>query len=263
MDAAARERHHLALDLRAAIGTTQFELHYQPQFALATNEVSGFEALLRWTHPTRGAVSPAEFIPLAEESGLILPLGEWVLREACHQAVSWPRPLDIAVNLSIAQFRQSGLCDKVRAVLEETGLSPHRLELEVTESLFLKSSARAQDVLRDLKGLGVRISMDDFGTGYSSLATLQTFPFDKIKIDRSFVAQIGLTDKGSAIVRAIISLGESLGVAVIAEGIETEEQLAFLRQHRCAVIQGYLLGRPRPIAAYRALIAPAENLRVA
>jgi diguanylate cyclase (GGDEF)-like protein len=263
MDAAARERHQLALDLRAAIGTTQFELHYQPQFALATNEVSGFEALLRWTHPTRGAVSPAEFIPLAEESGLILPLGEWVLREACHQAVSWPRPLDIAVNLSIAQFRQSGLCDKVRAVLEETGLSPHRLELEVTESLFLKSSAFAQDVLRDLKGLGVRISMDDFGTGYSSLATLQTFPFDKIKIDRSFVAQIGLTDKGSAIVRAIISLGESLGVAVIAEGIETEEQLAFLRQHRCAVIQGYLLGRPRPIAAYRALIAPAENLRVA
>lgn len=263
MDVAARERHQLALDLRTAIGTGQLELHYQPQFALVSNEVCGFEALLRWTHPTRGLIPPTEFIPLAEETGLILPLGEWVLREACREAASWARPLDIAVNLSIAQFRQGGLCESVRAVLEETGLRPNRLELEVTESLFLKSSARSQDALHDLKGLGVRISMDDFGTGYSSLATLQTFAFDRIKIDRSFVAQIGLTTKGSAIVRAIISLGESLGVAVIAEGIETEEQLAFLRQHGCGEIQGYLLGRPLPIAAYRSITTPTDDLRVA
>nr|WP_276592804.1 MULTISPECIES: EAL domain-containing protein [unclassified Methylobacterium] len=263
MDVAARERHQLALDLRAAIGTEQLELHYQPQFALLSNEVSGFEALLRWTHPMRGPISPAEFIPLAEETGLILPLGEWVLRESCHEAASWARPLDIAVNLSIAQFQQSGLCDTVRSVLRETGLKPNRLELEVTETLFLKSSARSLDALHDLKGLGVRISMDDFGTGYSSLATLQTFAFDKIKIDRSFVAQIGLTSKGSAIVRAIISLGESLGVTVLAEGIETEEQLTFLREHGCAEIQGYLSGRPMPIVAYRLLILPTEDLRVA
>lgn len=263
MDAVARERHQLALDLRAAVGTAQFELHYQPQFEVASNRVRGFEALLRWTHPVRGPISPAQFIPLAEETGLILPLGEWVLREACREAASWARPLDVAVNLSIAQFRQSGLCDVVRDVLRETGLQPNRLELEVTESLFLNSSAKSQDMLLDLKTLGVRISMDDFGTGYSSLATLQTFPFDKIKIDRSFVAQIGVTSKGATIVRTIISLGESLGVPVIAEGIETEEQLTFLRQHRCQEIQGYLRGRPLPISAYRALIAPLEDLQVA
>jgi diguanylate cyclase (GGDEF)-like protein len=263
MDAAARERHNLALDLRAAIGTAQFELHYQPQFEVASNDACGFEALLRWTHPTRGPISPAQFIPLAEETGLILPLGEWVLREACREAATWARPLDVAVNLSIAQFRQSGLCDVVRGVLAETGLQPDRLELEVTESLFLNSSARSQDMLRDLKKVGVRISMDDFGMGYSSLATLQTFPFDKIKIDRSFVSQIALTSKGGAIVRSIVSLGESLGVPVIAEGVETEEQWAFLKQHRCAEIQGFLRGKPLPISAYRSLIAPAKDLRVA
>ncbi|WP_267427340.1 EAL domain-containing protein [Methylobacterium sp. GC_Met_2] len=263
MDAAARDRHVLALDLRAAIGTAQFELHYQPQFDVASNHACGFEALLRWTHPTRGSISPAQFIPLAEETGLILPLGEWVLREACREAATWARPLDVAVNLSIAQFRQSDLCEMIREVLEETGLSADRLELEVTESLFINSSAKSERMLFDLKGLGVRISMDDFGTGYSSLATLQTFPFDKIKIDRSFVAQIGVTTKGATIVRTIINLGESLGVPVIAEGIETEEQLTFLRQHRCKEIQGYLRGKPLPISAYRSLIAPVEDLRVA
>jgi len=263
MDAAARERHELALDLRAAIGTAQFELHYQPQFEVASDRCCGFEALLRWTHPTRGPIPPAHFVPLAEETGAILPLGEWVLREACREAAAWELPLGIAVNISIAQFRQADLCDVVRRALAETGLRPDRLELEVTESLFLKSSARSQEVLGDLRALGVRVSMDDFGTGYSSLATLQAFPFDKIKIDRSFVGQVGVTNKGSAIVRAIISLGESLGVPVIAEGIETEEQLAFLRRHRCAEMQGYLRGKPRPIAEYRPLLAAEPDLRVA
>ncbi|GAN49818.1 MULTISPECIES: bifunctional diguanylate cyclase/phosphodiesterase [Methylobacterium] len=263
MDAAARERHQLALDLRAAIGTPQFALHYQPQFEVATGRACGFEALLRWTHPIRGAIPPTLFVPLAEETGAILPLGEWVLREACREAATWGLPLGIAVNLSIAQFRQAELCDVVRQALAETGLRPDRLELEVTESLFLNSAARSQEVLGDLKALGVRISMDDFGTGYSSLATLQAFPFDKIKIDRSFVGQVGVTSKGGAIVRAIISLGESLGVPVIAEGIETEEQLAFLRRHRCAEMQGYLRGMPRPIAEYLPLLAAEVDLRVA
>ena len=263
MDEAARERHQLALDLRIAIDTGQFELHYQPQFEVASNRACGFEALLRWTHPIRGPISPAQFVPLAEETGLIIPLGEWVLREACREAATWELPLGIAVNLSIAQLQQADLTDVVRAVLKKTGLKPDRLELEVTESLFLKGSARSQEVLRDLKALGLRISMDDFGTGYSSLATLQAFPFDKIKIDQSFVGQIGVTSTGGEIVRAIISLGESLGIPVIAEGIETEEQLAFLRQHRCAEIQGYLRGRPQPIAAYRRLLAPVADLRVA
>lgn len=169
----------------------------------------------------------------------------------------------IAVNLSIAQLQQADLCDVVGAVLEETGLKADRLELEVTESLFLKGSARAQETLRDLKALGVRLSMDDFGTGYSSLATLEAFPFDKIKIDRSFVWQIGVTSKGGAIVRAILSLGESLDIPVIAEGVETEAQLTFLRQHGCAEIQGYLRGKPQPIASYRALVDLDRDLEVA
>ncbi|SEH35251.1 diguanylate cyclase (GGDEF) domain-containing protein [Methylobacterium sp. 275MFSha3.1] len=263
MDKAAFERQRLTLDLRAAIGTGQFELHYQPQFIVASDRVSGFEALLRWTHPTRGTISPAQFIPLAEETGAILPLGEWVLREACREAASWATPLGIAVNLSIAQLQQADLCDVVGAVLEETGLKAERLEIEVTESLFLKGSARAQEMLRALKTLGVRISMDDFGTGYSSLATLEAFPFDKIKIDRSFVWQIGVTSKGGAIVRAILSLGESLNILVIAEGVETEGQLTFLRQHGCAEIQGYLRGKPQPIASYRPLIDLDRELEVA
>ncbi|WP_331326656.1 EAL domain-containing protein [Methylobacterium fujisawaense] len=263
MDKAAFERQRLALHLRAAIGTDQLELHYQPQFRVASDRVCGFEALLRWTHPTRGAIPPAEFIPLAEETGVILPLGEWVLREACREAASWASPLGIAVNLSIAQLQQADLCDVVGAVLDETGLKADRLEIEVTESLFLNGSVRAQQMLRNLKALGVRISMDDFGTGYSSLATLEAFPFDKIKIERSFVWQIDVTSKGGAIVRAILSLGESLEIPVIAEGVETEGQLTFLRQHGCAEIQGYLRGKPQPIAFYRSLVDNDCDLKVA
>ncbi|SDN58321.1 diguanylate cyclase (GGDEF) domain-containing protein [Methylobacterium phyllostachyos] len=254
MDIEARERHRLASDLRSAIGTGQFDLHYQPQVEVATGRVTGFEALLRWHHPIRGPISPAQFIPIAEETGLILPLGEWVLQTACREAAGWAKPLGIAVNLSIAQFRQSGLPDYVHAVLSETGLDPRRLELEITESLFLEDTTRARRVLRQLKAHGVRIAIDDFGTGYSSLLTLQSFPFDRLKIDRTFVSQIGVTQKGMAIVRAVIVLGENLGMPVIAEGIETEAQCAFLREHHCAEMQGYLYGRPRPIADYQDLL---------
>lgn len=253
MDTEARARHELARDLKAAIGTSQLHLHYQPQFAVATGEILGFEALLRWNHPIRGPISPAQFIPIAEETGLILPIGEWVLRTACREAARWDRPLGIAVNLSIAQFKSDGLLEVVGCALRDAGLEPSRLELEVTESLLLQDTARAQDLLVTLRRKGVRIAIDDFGTGYSSLLTLQSFPFDRIKIDRSFVGQIGLARKGAAIVQAIIALGSSLGMPVIAEGIETDEQLAFLRKCGCAEMQGYLCGRPRPIADYRTL----------
>jgi len=264
MDREARERHRLASDLRSAIGTDQLDLHYQPQVEVATGRITGFEALLRWHHPVRGPISPAQFIPIAEETGLILPLGEWALQTACREAAGWAKPLGIAVNLSIAQFRQSGLPDYVQAVLSETGLDPRRLELEITESLFLEDTTRARRVLRQLKAHGVRIAIDDFGTGYSSLLTLQSFPFDRLKIDRTFVSQIGVTQKGMAIVRAVIALGENLGMPVIAEGIETEAQFAFLREHHCAEMQGYLFGRPQPIADYRDLLVadlePARRL---
>lgn len=259
MDSEARARHELARDLKAAIGTSQLHLHYQPQFDVATGDVLGFEALLRWNHPLRGPVSPAQFIPIAEETGLILPIGAWVLRAACEEAARWERPLGIAVNLSIAQFQQEGLAEVVNAALRDARLAPGRLELEVTESLFLHDTARAQDLLLTFKRDGVRVAIDDFGTGYSSLLTLQSFPFDRIKIDRSFVDQIGVNPKGAAIVQAIIALGASLGIAVIAEGIETEDQLAFLRRYGCAEMQGYLRGRPQPIAAYRSLLASEDQ----
>ena len=253
MDEALRERRRLAQDLRAALFTSQIRLEYQPQLDVRSNRVTGFEALLRWDHPVRGAVSPATFIPIAEETGIILPLGEWVLREACREAASWIAPLEIAVNLSVAQFRQSGLPAMVSGILAETGLSPARLELEVTESLFFDNATRSLQALGQIRETGVRIAMDDFGTGYSSLSTLQMFPFDKIKIDRSFTAQVGQARKGTAIVKAIVGLGESLDISVIAEGVETAEQLAFLREQHCTEVQGYLSGKPRPIADYRHL----------
>ncbi len=261
MDSAARDRHQLARDLQAAIGTDQLQLHYQPQVEVVTGRVTGFEALLRWNHPVRGSIAPSQFIPVAEETGLILPLGEWVVRAACREAAGWRQPLGIAVNLSIAQFRQANLPDFVRTVLGETGLDPRRLELEITESLFLDDTTRARRVLQSIKKQGVRIAIDDFGTGYSSLLTLQSFAFDRLKIDRTFIGQIGITHKGMTIVKAIIALGQSLDMPVIAEGIETQEQLAFLKDHRCTEIQGYLAGRPHPIDAYRDVVmaAPAVD----
>jgi diguanylate cyclase (GGDEF)-like protein len=253
MDDAVRARRSLGFDLRQALNTSQLEIHYQPQFDMASEQVIGFEALLRWNHPVRGAVPPSVFIPIAEESGTILLLGEWVLREACREAASWQRPLAIAVNLSVAQFRQNGLYETIVGVLEETGLAPERLELEITESILVENGERTLALLNRLKDLGVRIAMDDFGTGYSSLSTLQSFPFDKIKIDQGFVSMVGRSTKSTAIVRAILRLGESLNTPVMAEGVETEEQRAFLREQQCPSVQGFFYGEPAPIADYRIL----------
>jgi len=228
-------------------------LHYQPLIAVG-GEITGFEALLRWKHPTRGMVSPATFIPLAEEGGSILELGEWVLREACREAASWPKPLQIAVNLSPAQFRRGDLPDLVHMVLLESGLAASRLELEVTEGVLIDDFNRALAILRRLKALGVRIAMDDFGTGYSSLSYLQAFPFDKIKIDRSFISNVESNAQSAAIVRAVIGLARGLDLPVVAEGVETQDQLEFLTRELCDEAQGFLIGRPEPIAHYSELI---------
>jgi EAL domain-containing protein (putative c-di-GMP-specific phosphodiesterase class I) len=208
---------------------------------------------LRWQSPARGLIPPATFIPLAEESGLIIPIGEWTLYEACREAASWPRPLQIAVNLSPVQFRHGDLPAMVHSVLLKTGLSPARLELEITEGVLIHDFARAVSILRRLKSLGVRIAMDDFGTGYSSLSYLQSFPFDKIKIDRAFINNLDRNPQSAAIVRAVIGLGRGLALPVVAEGVETEEQLAFLSREACNEVQGFLIGRPYPIDSYAEL----------
>ncbi len=249
MDETIRERRTLARELRQAISLEELVLHYQPLARAEDGEVCGFEALVRWRHPQRGMVPPMDFIPIAEESGLILPLGEWVLRRACADAAAWDKPLRIAVNLSPVQLNQPNLAAMVHEILMETGLAPRRLELEVTETALFKDYQRALDNLRRLKALGVRIAMDDFGTGFSSLSTLQSFPFDKIKIDKSFVENIHRHDRATAIVRAVLSLGRSLEIPVTAEGVETAEQLEFLRGEACAEVQGYAIGRPAPIDA--------------
>jgi diguanylate cyclase (GGDEF)-like protein/PAS domain S-box-containing protein len=227
LDGKLRERQAILQDLHVALERGELSLHYQPQ-AGANGAIFGFEALLRWFHPTRGFVPPDVFIPLAEESGLILPIGEWVLREACREAATWPRALGIAVNISPVQFQQGQLVDVVRSILLETGLAAVRLELEVTEGVLIADFSAATDLLRQFKGLGLRIAMDDFGTGFSSLSYLQSFPFDKIKIDRSFVSNLESNPQSQTIVRAIVGLGIGLGTPVIAEGVETKEQLEFL-----------------------------------
>ena len=227
MDLQLRERHAMQRDLGAAIARNELLLYYQPQARIG-GEIFGFEALVRWRHQKRGMVGPDVFIPLAEETGLIVQIGEWVLREACREAASWPNPLTVAVNLSPIQFRHSDLVGLVHAILMETGLAPHRLELEITEGVMLNDQSRALAILRRMKALGVRIAMDDFGSGYSSLSYLQSFPFDKIKIDRSFIANLGRNAQSAAIIRAIIGLGRGLQMPIIAEGVETEDQLAFL-----------------------------------
>ena len=250
MDTQVRERHALAADLRGAIARHELKVHYQPQMKVSSIELVGFEALVRWQHPKRGLVPPSDFIPLAEESGQIVALGEWVLRTACAEAASWTNPLHIAVNLSPIQFQQPNLPDLVHDILIQTGLPAHRLELEVTESVIIKDMSRALGMLRRLKSLGVRIAMDDFGTGSSSLATLQAFPFDKIKIDRSFVSKVESHPQAAVIVRAVLGLGRNLGMSVVAEGVETQNQLRFLSAEACEEVQGYLLGRPEPIQTY-------------
>jgi EAL domain-containing protein (putative c-di-GMP-specific phosphodiesterase class I) len=249
-----RERRALQHDLQSAIARNELALHYQPQ-ARVDGEIVGFEALARWQHPTRGTVSPGTFIPLAEESGLIVPMSEWILRTACREAASWPRNLQIAVNLSPVQFRHGDLAGLVHTVLLETGLSPDRLELEVTEGVLIDDFSRAVSILRRLKSLGVRIAMDDFGTAYSSLSYLQSFPFDKIKIDQAFISNVERNRQSAAIARAVIALARVLGLPVLAEGVETNEQLAFLAREGCDEVQGYLIGRPRPIAEYASVLA--------
>ena len=247
-----RERHALQEDLRSAIDRGELLLHYQPQVKMS-GEIIGFEALVRWQCPKRGTVSPGTFIPIAEESSLIIPVGEWVLREACREAASWPQPLTIAVNISPIQFRQGNLPSLVHSILLETGLAPCRLELEITESVMINDFSHAVSILRRLKSIGVKIAMDDFGTGYSSLSYLQAFNCDKIKIDRVFICDLENNYHSRAIVRAVIGLGHSLDVPILAEGVETEAQHAYLVQEGCDEVQGYLTGRPQPIADYAAL----------
>jgi diguanylate cyclase (GGDEF)-like protein/PAS domain S-box-containing protein len=253
MDKRLRERHAIQQDLQSAIARGELELYYQPQATIGGG-VIGFEALLRWHHPSRGLIPPMTFIPIAEESGLIVQIGEWVLREACREAATWPIPLQVAVNLSPVQFRHGDLPALVHTVLLETGLAAARLELEITEGVLIADFARAVSVLRRLKALGVRIAMDDFGTGYSSLSYLQSFPFDKIKIDQSFISNLEHNRQSAAIVRAVVSLAHGLGLPVIAEGVESSAQLEFLTRETVDEVQGYLLGRPYPIKHYAGLI---------
>lgn len=246
MDARMQARSKLEHDLRKGIVNKEFELYYQPIIALDTQRISGFEALLRWNHPERGLVMPEDFIPLAEEVGLIVPLGEWVLRAACHQAVKWPNDIHVAVNLSPAQFKSRNIEQLAFSALAHSGLAPQRLELEITESVLLADEETTLATLHKLRAFGVSIAMDDFGIGYSSLGYLRSFPFNKIKIDRSFVADL-LTRKDSlAIVRAVTGLGASLGMTITAEGVETVPQLDRLKKEGCTEVQGYLFSAPLP-----------------
>jgi diguanylate cyclase (GGDEF)-like protein len=248
MDAHMRARRQLQLDLRKALANGEFELHYQPLVNLERDEISGFEALLRWHHPDRGMVSPGEFIPLAEETGLIVPIGEWAMREACAAAARWPGEIKVAINLSACQFRSRQLIETVFSAIAASGLPAHRLELEITESVLLQNNATTLAMLHQLRGMGVRIALDDFGTGYSSLSYLRSFPFDKIKIDRCFVSDLSEAGEDAlAILRAVAGLGASLGIATTAEGVETKEQLARVREEGCTEMQGYLFSPPRPI----------------
>jgi diguanylate cyclase len=246
LDQAARERQILARELRRAIELQQFDLHFQVQISVTHATICGYEVLLRWNHPERGLVPPLEFIPIAEESGAILEIGEWVLREACRRAAAWQIPHRIAVNLSPVQFGQPELPLLVHGILMETGLPASRLELEITESTIIADKARALHILRQIKALGVTIALDDFGTGYSSLDTLRSFPFDKIKLDRLFMNEVGTNPQSKAIIRAVLALGKSLDVPILAEGVETDDQLELLRREGCDEAQGYLLGRPGP-----------------
>lgn len=248
-----RKRAALQADLKLALQRNELRLHYQPQLTMA-GEITGFEALARWYSPKRGVVPPGEFIPLAEESSLILLLGEWVLREACREAASWDKPLKVAVNVSPIQFRHGDLTGLVHSVLLETGLAPGRLELEITEGVLIDDFSRAVSILRKLKSLGVQIALDDFGTGYSSLSYLHSFPFDKIKIDRTFIFDLENNRHSIAIVRAVIGLSRSLNIPILAEGVETEAQHAFLANEGCDEVQGYLTGRPDEIAEYADLV---------
>jgi diguanylate cyclase (GGDEF)-like protein/PAS domain S-box-containing protein len=249
MDDRLRARRMLERDLKQAIETRQIEVYYQPLYSSSKSSLVGFEALARWNHPEHGPIAPNDFIPVAEESGLIIPLGQAVLWAACAEAATWAAPLRVAVNLSPSQFRHPGLVDSIRAVLDGTGLEPERLELEVTESVLIEETGHALITMQRLKKMGIRLALDDFGTGYSSLSYLHRFPFDKIKIDRSFVAALEQDSEAMAIVRAVVAMGHSLHMTVTAEGLETHEQLGFLRDLSCDHLQGFLLGKPMAVGS--------------
>jgi EAL domain-containing protein (putative c-di-GMP-specific phosphodiesterase class I) len=246
MDEKMQYRRKLEIDLRRALALGEFSLVYQPQVDLLQNKVTGFEAWLRWQSPIRGAVSPLEFIQVAEETGISTPIGEWVLRTACLEAASWSGAQKVSVNVSAIQFESPNLVATIMSTLGESGLDPQRLELEVTESVMLDAGGTALAVLQNIREIGVRVALDDFGIGYSSLGYLRDFPFDRIKIDQSFVRGAANDAVGRAIVRAVASLGQSLGIATVAEGVETEEQMARVASDGCTDVQGYLISRPMP-----------------
>jgi EAL domain-containing protein (putative c-di-GMP-specific phosphodiesterase class I) len=239
----------LQLDLRRAIERNEFLLHYQPQVR-PSGSIVAFEALLRWVHPSYGNVAPDAFIPIAEESGLIFPISRWVLATACSEAISWRRPLGVAVNISPVQFQDAGLVPLVRNILDATGLDPRRLELEITEGVLIADLSRAVSVLNELRAVGVGISLDDFGTGYASLRYVDALPISTIKIDKYFTSKIGEGSRADTIIRTVIGLGHELEMKVLAEGVETAEQSAFLAQQKCDLQQGYLYGAPAHIKAY-------------
>ncbi len=261
MDARMRQRRELETDLRKALVNGEFELHYQPLVDLKDNDITGFEALLRWHHPVRGLISPAEFIPIAEETGLIVPLGEWVLRQACKETASWPGDIKIAVNLSPAQLKSRELVQVVISALAAAGMAATRLQLEITESVLMQNTFATLGKLHQLRKLGVQIAMDDFGTGYSSLSYLRSFPFDKIKIDRSFINDLSNGAEPLAIVRAVASLAKSLSMVSTAEGVETQQQLEKLQSVGCNEMQGHFFSRARPAEEIiRMFLQPAEKV---
>ncbi|MBC7930532.1 MAG: bifunctional diguanylate cyclase/phosphodiesterase, partial [Rubrivivax sp.] len=267
MNAAALKRLSLENDLRRALEREEFIVHYQPQVSAGTGQLTGMEALVRWQHPKLGLVSPAEFIPLAEETGLIVPLGRWVLREACAQSKRWHdvglAALRVAVNMSARQFEQPDLTEMIAQVLAETGLNPRCLELELPESSVMKNADASAALLGELKRSGIHISIDDFGTGYSSLSYLNRFPIDKLKVDQSFVRGMLSSQSDAAIVRAVITLAHSLKLKVVAEGVETKEQLAFLHLLKCDEMQGYLFSKPLPAEAFERLMLEGRVLNLA
>ncbi|MGY3616477.1 EAL domain-containing protein [Bradyrhizobium sp. USDA 10063] len=262
MDARAQARRMLELDLRKALQRHEFEVHYQPIRDVANNRIVACEALVRWNHSLRGLIPPTNFIALAEETGLIIPIGEFVLRQACADAANWPQDVAVAVNLSPVQFKNPNLVSSVKAALEASRFPAHRLELEITETVLLQNSAATLAVLHELRALGIRISLDDFGTGYSSLSYLRSFPFDKIKIDRSFVSDLATREDSMAIVRAVTGLGKSLGIVTTAEGVETDAQFDLLRREGCTQAQGYLFSAPRPAAEVEKILAERAPQRL-
>ncbi|MBT1155644.1 EAL domain-containing protein [Aminobacter anthyllidis] len=243
-DEDGRRRGQIAIGLRSAIADGALRLVYQPQISMKKRELLGFEALLRWSSPQLGDVSPAEFIPVAEQTGIIVEIGDWVLMQACHEATQWPAPTGVAVNVSPVQLMRPNFAERLTEILDETGLAPTRLEIEITETMLIDNPGQALLVLRKIKALGVRVAMDDFGTGYSSLSTLFSFPFDKIKVDRSFLNALGRQAQATSVIETVIELGHKLSIPVLAEGVETDFQAAFLKDRRCDEAQGFLYGRP-------------------